>query len=110
MPGLENSEEIVIFRVQRADSQVLENGVNAVGFIGKIYYITQKANDKRVREKSFHIQKRKKEIKKTRKEKILTPWLNCIYSMEYNADMRNTRKSSYLSFQDKNNNISVRNK
>lgn len=58
MPGLENSEEIVIFRVQRAYSQVLENGVNAVGFIGKIHYITQKAGDRGV--KAFHIKKKKK--------------------------------------------------
>lgn len=59
MPRLENSEEIVIFRFQRVYSQVLENGVNAVGFIGKIYYVTQKANEKSQR-KPFHIQKRKK--------------------------------------------------
>lgn len=50
MPGLENSEEIVIFRVQRVYSQVLENGVNAVGFTRKIYHITQKANNKRIKE------------------------------------------------------------
>lgn len=53
MPGLENSEEIVIFRVQRAYSQVVESGVNAVGFIGKIHYIIQKAEDRGV--KAFHI-------------------------------------------------------
>lgn len=70
MPGLENSEEIVIFRVQRVYSQVLENGVNAVGFTRKIYHITQKANNKRIRVKSFHIQKRKEKIKK---EKIIFP-------------------------------------
>ena len=59
MLGLENSEEIAIFSVQRAYSQILENGVNAVGFTGKIHYITQKANDKRDGVKAFHIQKQK---------------------------------------------------
>lgn len=65
MPGLENSEETVIFKVQRAYSQVLEYGVNSMGFTGKIHYVAQKENGKRVRVKAFHIQKmkeRKKEI------------------------------------------------
>lgn len=60
MSGLENSEEIVIFRVQRVYSQVLENGVSSVGFMGKIYYIIQKANDKRVRVSFSYSKKERK--------------------------------------------------
>lgn len=70
MSGLENSEEIVIFRVQRVYSQVLENGVSSVGFMRKIYYIIQKANDKRLRV-SFSYSKKKESNEEERKEEIL---------------------------------------
>ena len=40
MPDLENSEETVIFRVQRAYSQVLENGVNTVGLMKCLESVT----------------------------------------------------------------------